>query len=101
MIAASDYKYLYRTARWKALSTQWRINHPHCVFCHGPAEVVDHKQPHRGNERLFFSLSNLQSLCYRCHNSIKARMENGKQVVINNQADNDGLPVSDDHPWNK
>ncbi|WP_327198035.1 HNH endonuclease [Sporanaerobacter acetigenes] len=29
--------------------------------------AVDHIEPHKGNEDLFYDINNLQSLCKSCH----------------------------------
>lgn len=39
------------------------------------ATVVDHIDPHKGDEDLFFDPDNLQSLCERHHNRDKAIQE--------------------------
>ncbi len=102
--SAASYKHLYGTHRWKVLSKRFLATHRKCVFCYGRSEVTDHKVPHKGDERLFFSIANLQACCKQCHDSVKARLENGKiagkDFVINNVADEDGIPLSDNHPWN-
>ena len=76
---------------WEKFSRQYRSDHPLCVRCLGfrrtePAAVVDHIRPHRGNMALFWDVSNLQSLCARCHNhkthSEDRGYEVGKQRVI-------------------
>lgn len=36
--------------------------------CGQPADVVDHRQPHKGNQRLFWDRSNWQPMNHRCHN---------------------------------
>lgn len=41
------------------------------------ASVVDHKVPHRGDERLFWDRRNWQSLCATHHSSTKQREEAG------------------------
>lgn len=52
-----------------------------CKMCgrtHGNTSklVADHKQPHRGNSRLFWDRDNLQTLCADpCHNTVKQREE--------------------------
>jgi len=101
---AREYKHLYHTKRWLQLSLRFRIQHPHCVFCDGPAQCVDHKTPHKGNLKLFWDLNNLQAMCFRCHDSDKYRIElgqiPGKDFVINNKTDETGLPLSKNHPWN-
>ena len=37
--------------------------------------VADHKQPHRGDEALFWDVLNLWTLCKPCHDSWKQRQE--------------------------
>ena len=102
---AEEYKHLYNSRRWRKLSTDFRIAHPFCEYCHDPSQCVDHKKPHKGNESLFFDESNLQALCFPCHNSVKFRIElgqvPGEDFVIDNRPDDDGLPLSPNHPWNK
>lgn len=39
--------------------------------------VVDHREPHRGNEALFFDPTNLWLLCKACHDGWKQRQERG------------------------
>ena len=39
------------------------------------AQVVDHKTPHRGDERLFWDRENWQGLCFKHHNQDKQREE--------------------------
>lgn len=102
---AVKYKKLYKTKRWRNSSKNFRLAHPICVFCGAPGEVVDHIIPHKGNRALFFDPRNWQTLCKRCHDSAKYRMElgqvPGKDFVIDNKSDDDGLPTSSNHPWNK
>ena len=42
-----------------------------------PATVVDHVKEHKGDEKLFFSYENTQSLCAFHHNSTKKILEAG------------------------
>lgn len=42
-----------------------------------PADTVDHVTPHKGDERLFWDPSNIQSLCAPCHSRHKQREERG------------------------
>lgn len=37
--------------------------------------VADHREPHRGDEALFWSEDNLWTLCKPCHDSAKQREE--------------------------
>ena len=66
---------LYGTARWRAMRLAFLAEHPCCAMCGAPASVVDHVEPHRGDEALFYSEENLQSLCQSCH-SAKTLAEN-------------------------
>ncbi|WP_419827673.1 HNH endonuclease [Sphingomonas sp.] len=38
--------------------------------------AADHREPHRGDEALFWDETNLQCLCKPCHDSVKQREEN-------------------------
>lgn len=101
---ASEYKYLYNTQKWKNISIRFRLSHPNCALCGEPGKVCDHIIPHKGDEKLFYDKTNIQNLCHQCHNSDKARIENGQKpgvdFIPNNKSDMDGLPTSKFHPWN-
>lgn len=62
------------------------------------ASIVDHIVPHKGNPVLFWSRSNLQSLCKLCHDRHKALLE--RRGVMRGCNEN-GMPLDPDHPWNK
>lgn len=76
-----------RSNRSKAYNYRWqqaRLRHlakePMCVNCKlfgyvTVATVVDHRVPHRGDQRLFWDESNWDSLCKRCHDSKTGRGE--------------------------
>jgi len=81
------------TKRWAVYSADWRRQHPLCgeradgqlsaahSLCVragrvGSADVTDHIQPHRGDQRLFWDPENHQSLCETCHNA-KSQRERG------------------------
>lgn len=100
-----NYRHLYRSQKWKVLSYDFLKRNPKCTFCGAKSQVTDHITPHKGNVMMFFDVNNLQPLCKRCHDSDKARIElgqvPGKDFVINNKPDDDGMPQSDTHPWNK
>jgi 5-methylcytosine-specific restriction endonuclease McrA len=77
---APNFKHWYQTKWWKVVTKKWKELNPLCVMCkrqgkQTPVDVVDHKIPHKGNPILFFNWSNLQSLCYFHHNSIKQQQE--------------------------
>jgi len=69
------------------------------------ATVVNHKIPHKGDERIFWDIHNWEPVCKHCHDSVVAKLEggkvNGKDLILNNVSDDDGLPVSKAHPWNR
>lgn len=67
---------------WQRARRTFLMNHPLCVMCSAEgvtttAQVVDHIQPHRGDQQLFWDQSNWQSLCKAHHDSDKARQEHG------------------------
>jgi 5-methylcytosine-specific restriction protein A len=58
--------------RWRRWSAAGLIAEPLCRVCLSQdittaATVRDHIVPHRGNEDLFWSEANIQSLCKPCH----------------------------------
>jgi len=73
----------YNTTRWRKL--RWSILLRDRFQCQWPGcgrieadtskLVADHKQPHRGDETLFWADSNLQCLCKPCHDRLKQRAE--------------------------
>ncbi len=71
------------------------MRQPLCEFCLitedvTAADVVDHRQAHKGDLTLFHEPSNLQSLCKHHHDSAKQMMERGKKVAITGV---DGYPI--------
>ena len=71
-------KSLYNSGQWRAMRARQLASHPWCQAClergiYEPAEEVDHIKPHRGNPRLFFDDTNLQSLSKRCHSQKTAQ----------------------------
>jgi 5-methylcytosine-specific restriction endonuclease McrA len=69
-------------SQWRKQRLTFLKANPLCVFClkRGvvtAANVVDHKVPHQGDQELFWDVSNWQSLCKKCHDSDKQKMELG------------------------
>lgn len=76
----------YKTARWQKFRLS--ILDRDCWICQATGEllvgkypapnspVVDHKIPHRGDERLFWDPGNLWAVSKRYHDSEKAKLEN-------------------------
>lgn len=73
----------YKTARWQKL--RWSVLKRDAFTCQWPGcgrvegntslLVADHRQAHRGDEALFWSVANLWTLCKSCHDSLKQREE--------------------------
>jgi len=57
----------YNSERWRAIRRQQLNADPVCAICGAPATVVDHIIRHRGDKTKFYDVTNLQSLCKRCH----------------------------------
>ncbi len=92
-----SYQELVRTfpKRWYRLRYHQLQKQPLCEFHLRrnqviSATVVDHIKPHKGDETLFHNPDNLQSLCKRCHDSVKQRMEKGGTVT---EFDNEGRVI--------
>lgn len=84
--SSRPWKRLYSTKRWKALRQAILIRDAYtCAHCHRvcagkspspDSPVVDHKRPHRGDDRLFWLETNLQVLCKSpCHDQHKQTLE--------------------------
>ena len=80
---ANPWRAWYNTTRWRRL--RWSILLRDGFTCQWPGcgriepnsslLVADHKRAHRGDERMFWDESNLQTLCKPCHDSRKQRAE--------------------------
>lgn len=64
----------YRTREWKRIrDVRLKMDNHMCVRCRDQgvmrqAQMVDHIKPIKTHWQLRLSLSNLQSLCFSCHN---------------------------------
>jgi len=56
----------YYTKEWKKFRMEYIKEHPFCVRCGKPAEIVDHIIPIKDGGALT-SEQNSQSLCWACH----------------------------------
>lgn len=70
--------------KWQKYRLSFLQRNPLCVYCLEQgrvteAKVVDHIEPHRGDQDLFWNTDNHQSLCMSCHSSIKQREEAGSK----------------------
>jgi 5-methylcytosine-specific restriction enzyme A len=81
--SAEPWRAWYSTARWRALRREvllrdlYTCQMPGCgrVEPNTSLLVADHREPHRGDETLFWSRGNLQTLCKPCHDRAKQRLE--------------------------
>ncbi len=69
--------------RWRKARASFLREHPLCAMCLADgltvaATVVDHINPHRGDQSLFWDNSNWQPLCASCHSGAKQREERGE-----------------------
>jgi 5-methylcytosine-specific restriction protein A len=77
--APMHWKAWYGLKRWRQLRWQVLLDAGfQCVRCRKiePSSrdlVADHKDPHRGDEALFWDVRNLQCLCKPCHDGAKQR----------------------------
>lgn len=75
-VISAPYNPMYHSAQWKKTRKDFLETHPYCVCCGSPATVVDHIKAHKGNDKDFNNILNLQSMCASCH-SKKTLFENG------------------------
>lgn len=82
--AARGYDY-----RWRKERAFFLADHPFCVECLKKkinmfAEVVDHIEPHRGNQEKFWNIDNWQSLCMYHHNkkTFEEKKQHGKRQAV-------------------
>ncbi len=66
--------------KWQKARLGFLRSHPLCRYCERTglvtaATVVDHIEPHRGNQTLFWDKNNWQSLCATHHSRDKQREE--------------------------
>ncbi len=65
---------LYNSSRWRTGRLSFLRDNPLCAHCARRGRVVeatevDHVKAHRGDEALFFDVSNWAALCVRCHSA--------------------------------
>lgn len=98
-------------ARWRAARVVFLSAHPKCWYCEqlgrlSAATVVDHFEPHKGDQQLFWDESNWRAACAPCHNSRTASHDGGwgnplRPKSIAKGCDANGQPISPMHHWNK
>lgn len=93
----------YKLARWQKMRKVQLSRHPMCQCPHckekgDVATVVDHKVPHKGNRKLFWDKTNLQSMSKSHHDSMKQSAEKGG-FGFNKGCNEDGTPLNSEHSW--
>ena len=93
----------YKTARWRKLRLRQLSKEPYCQCPHHirdkvEANVVDHIIPHKGDTRLFWDVTNLQSLTKQCHDKFKQSQERGG-AGFDMGCNVDGTPLNQDSSW--
>jgi 5-methylcytosine-specific restriction enzyme A len=92
--------------RWQKRSKAFLARHPlcQCPLCDEgrsrvrAASVVDHRVPHKGDERLFWDESNWQAMAKECHDSYKQSLEKSGHMK---GCDANGRPLDRSHWWNQ
>lgn len=93
----------YGSTDWHKVRAQVRKRDGYkCVWCRADVKGngtsrVDHIVPLKLAPERALDLSNLQTLCIKCHESVKKRDENSPARGTNL----DGTPKDPDHPWSK
>jgi 5-methylcytosine-specific restriction enzyme A len=67
------------TAEWTKASKDFLAVYSSCRRCGQPAALVDHIEPHRGDQTLFWKRTNWQPLCTPCHSRAKQSKERRDQ----------------------
>jgi len=78
-IRHNDYTPMYANRQWRELRKQVLLDQITCEICGNEASEVDHIQPHRGDQALFWDRNNLQCLCKSCHSSKTMREINARK----------------------
>lgn len=63
------------TAEWERESKAYLAVYSSCRRCGRTANLVDHIEPHKGDQQLFWDRRNWQPLCTPCHSGAKQRLE--------------------------
>ncbi|WP_246694784.1 HNH endonuclease signature motif containing protein [Methylobacterium sp. WL6] len=91
-------------SRWRKARATYLARNPHCRMCardgrQTVAVVVDHIEPHRGDQAKFWDTAgNWQGLCQPHHDQTK------RQIECHGYSDEigaDGLPTDPRHPFNR
>jgi 5-methylcytosine-specific restriction protein A len=68
---------LMATRAWRKARLAFLMTYPLCVDCGRAANIVDHRDPHRGDPIVFWDRSRWQSMCASCHGRKTASFDGG------------------------
>lgn len=66
---------LYKNAEWAEYSKKFLSYNSKCYSCGERSEAVDHIEPHKGRENIFWKLDNMIPLCHKCHNFVTSKFD--------------------------
>ena len=89
--------------RWQKARRTFLAKYPVCERCEREgtitaATVVNHRIPHKGDQKLFWDKHNWEPTCKRHHDSDIKREE--MSGIVKGTA-RDGRPTDPQHPWNR
>lgn len=66
--------------RWHKAAATFKTRHPWCLGCQAVGEmratqVVDHVEPHKGDQTKFWNTALWQPACRHCHDVVKKMLE--------------------------
>lgn len=103
------YQHLYKSKRWKLLRQEtFKRDNYTCQrtgeLCSGTypepnSPTANHKIPHKGDTKLFFSPANLETVTKAVHDSMVQSKERGGTGHLKG-CDARGWPTSEGHEWN-
>lgn len=73
--AAKKYKAWYNDPKWKRYCYRFLHHNPLCYACGRKATEVDHAVAHKGDEKLFWCVTNYLPLCKPCHSTCTSRFD--------------------------
>ena len=90
--------------RWDKARATFLQRNPWCVICailrqKVRATDVDHRIPHRGDQKLFWDKTNWRPVCSQHHKQKSGREAHGLKETFGCGAD--GRPLDPEHPWNR
>ena len=68
---------MYKTTEWKTYRFRFVHHNPSCYAC-GTNEGfihLDHVVAHKGDEKIFWTTTNMISLCHSCHSTVTAKFD--------------------------